>query len=180
MKCRKCKQEGPQTRKNSNICRECWTAYMRNYNEKNRLRIRAMKREYHYKNRGNPDWVMSERKRGREYWQALRHEVLLAYGGAKCACCGEKEDKFLSIDHINNDGAQHRRRIGGSGGRTWIWLRENNYPDGFQVLCMNCNMGKAKNGGICPHKTHLANKLCELGETLEQAIPSQALAKGKV
>jgi hypothetical protein len=26
------------------------------------------------------------------------------------------------------------------------------FPDGYQVLCMNCNWGKRMNKGICPHK----------------------------
>ena len=32
------------------------------------------------------------------------------------------------------------------------WIKRNNYPDGFQVLCWNCNSGKGANGGICPHE----------------------------
>ena len=34
----------------------------------------------------------------------------------------------------------------------YSWLIRNNYPEGFQVLCYNCNLGKAHNNGICPHK----------------------------
>jgi hypothetical protein len=29
----------------------------------------------------------------------------------------------------------------------------NDFPPGFQLLCSNCNHGRARNGGICPHKT---------------------------
>ncbi len=25
-------------------------------------------------------------------------------------------------------------------------------PEGFQVLCWNCNLGKYYNGGVCPHR----------------------------
>lgn len=32
------------------------------------------------------------------------------------------------------------------------WLKDNKYPKGFQVLCTNCNTGRHRNGGICPHK----------------------------
>ena len=31
------------------------------------------------------------------------------------------------------------------------YLKKNNYPDGFQVLCWNCNLGRA-HYGVCPHK----------------------------
>lgn len=78
----------------------------------------------------------------------LKLEVLDAYGGRECVCCGETIVEFLTIDHINGDGGKHRKEVNGS---MYIWLRKNNYPEGFQVLCMNCNFGK-RLSGICPHK----------------------------
>jgi hypothetical protein len=91
----------------------------------------------------------------------------MAYGGYKCACCGETEPKFLTIDHIFNNGAEHRRELGGVDGngkgysnRVLVWAKQHGYPAGFQVLCMNCNFGKSVNGGICPHKAgHSANRV---------------------
>ena len=89
--------------------------------------------------------------REKAYRKKERLGALAAYGG-KCACCGEEDYRFLCIDHINNDGAEHRKKIKGT---IFSWLRKNNYPEGFQVLCWNCNMGKYHNGGICPHKDPL-------------------------
>jgi hypothetical protein len=63
------------------------------------------------------------------------------------------EPKFLSLDHIENNGSVHRKEIKNRGSGIFKWLRDNDYPAGFQVLCMNCNHGKAQNGGVCPHKT---------------------------
>lgn len=83
------------------------------------------------------------------YVERLRKTVLDHYGG-KCTCCGETEPHFLCIDHINGGGSQHRKIIGG-GKSTYKWLIANNYPEGFQVLCHNCNMAKGFYG-ICPHK----------------------------
>ena len=41
----------------------------------------------------------------------IKHAVFMAYGGYICACCGFDEDRiFLQIDHINNDGAEFRRK----------------------------------------------------------------------
>lgn len=85
----------------------------------------------------------------------LRDLVFETYGGYVCKCCGETEPLFLQIDHVNNDGAKHRKEVFGekvgSGQRIYRWLRDNNFPEGFQVLCANCNLGKHRNGGICPH-----------------------------
>ena len=77
----------------------------------------------------------------------VRKEVLKNYGG-KCVCCGESDWHFLSLDHVNNDGAKHRREIGNS--QVYNWAKKNNYPNSLQVLCYNCNMAKAFYGK-CPH-----------------------------
>jgi hypothetical protein len=89
-----------------------------------------------------------QRKRARRLAEKRRRAVIIHYGG-KCACCPEATFEFLEIDHINNDGAAHRKKIGM--GNTYKWLIANNYPPGFQVLCSNCNHAKGRYG-ICPHE----------------------------
>jgi hypothetical protein len=71
--------------------------------------------------------------------------------GMKCSCCGEDKFSMLTIDHINNDGAEHRKKIGGSS-KTYLWLINNNFPKDFQTLCFNCNISKEING-VCEHQT---------------------------
>jgi predicted transposase YbfD/YdcC len=66
-----------------------------------------------------------------------RVEVLEHYGG-KCVCCGETEPYFLAVDHISGDGNSHRRKINKWGSGFFKWLIDNQFPDGFQVLCHNC------------------------------------------
>lgn len=74
----------------------------------------------------------------------------------KCACCGEANPSFLTIDHENNDGAKLRmawgRRRDWGGHHLARMLRQKGWPSGYQILCMNCNLGRHKNGGTCPHK----------------------------
>lgn len=82
-------------------------------------------------------------------------ELVYKHYGNKCKCCGETNPLFLSIDHINNDGSHHRKTFSIS---LSTWLVHNNFPKDFQLLCYNCNMGKARNGGVCPHKTSPRNK----------------------
>ncbi len=81
----------------------------------------------------------------------LKVSVFEAYGGVKCNCCGEANIKFLTMDHINNDGNVHRQSNPEAGPGLYRWIAKNNYPEGFQVLCWNCNLGKAHNNGVCPH-----------------------------
>lgn len=73
--------------------------------------------------------------------------------GERCSCCGENEPCFLAIDHIEGDGTTHRKEINKWGSGFHKWLVDSGFPEGFQILCHNCNMGKHLNGGVCPHKT---------------------------
>jgi hypothetical protein len=84
---------------------------------------------------------------------AVKEAAYAAYGGYRCACCGETEKLFLSIDHVNNDGYAHRRDNNiQCGEQLYRWLARNKFPSGFQILCMNCQWGKRNNKGVCPHQ----------------------------
>lgn len=82
--------------------------------------------------------------------QLVRDRVFAAYGGPVCVCCGESHREFLQIDHVNNDGASHRRTEKGATA-LYSWLVKRNFPVGFQVLCVNCNFAKSAYGR-CPHQ----------------------------
>ena len=79
--------------------------------------------------------------------ELARATILTAYGG-KCACCGEGKQAFLSLDHIDNDGAAHRRQLTMDLAE---WACQNDFPPSLQLLCMNCNWGKRLTG-VCPHR----------------------------
>lgn len=80
--------------------------------------------------------------------------MALAHYGQKCATCHETHHILLTIDHIDESGAKHRKILTGTGtgDSLYRYLKRNHYPFGYQTLCMNCNSGKHFNGGICPHK----------------------------
>ena len=154
----------------NHICKECDNAYAREYRRKNAEKHKAYYQEWRAANKEKlsqqakdrraklkPDELKKLRRheadRKKRNIEVLRQAAYAAYGGFKCACCGETEELFLTIDHMDNDGNKHRKEIGSGAQRLYAWLRNNGYPDGFQVLCMNCNMGKHRNGGICPHQT---------------------------
>ena len=75
----------------------------------------------------------------------MKKLVMFKYGNGFGGCveCGEKRIACLSIDHILGNGAEHRRadpeikRLG-----FYKWLIKNNFPEGFQTLCMNCQWVK--------------------------------------
>jgi hypothetical protein len=136
--------------------------------ETRRKSVRANLNNYYARNPGvrkayADTWRAENLDKFKEYNRKsglkLKREVMDAYGGA-CVCCGETELVFLTIDHVNDDGAEHRREIAAEKGTNWAqagrntyrWLRDNGFPEGFQVLCANCNCGKQWNGGVCPHQ----------------------------
>lgn len=125
-----------------------------NWADKNREKVRASSNKYARANTG----------KAAERWRTMRLMVMEAYGGAICACCGETTYQFLTIDHIDEDGAAHRKAIGQ---HLYRWLIANDYPPGFQVLCMNCNWGKHQNGGICPHKDLEGSTISPEGRTAQ-------------
>ncbi len=117
-------------------CRKCWIIRQQKYYAANSTIIKKQ-----------------AKSRNKPYRDKLRDDALQAYGDA-CACCGECTKESLTIDHKNGDGAQHRRSLGikGGGGTTfYLWLRDNNYPSGFRVLCYNRNSSRGAYG-YCPHE----------------------------
>ena len=69
-----------------------------------------------------------------------------------CRCCGLNEHlDFLTVDHIDGRKSRPKEEQGLLGANLTRWLRKNNFPDGFQILCFNCNATKGFFGS-CPHK----------------------------
>jgi len=147
------------------MCKDCALEYQRNYHTKNKERIRQKMHDYnlkhhdeicaqhklYYQNRDkSKDWINNERIRVFKVMQ--RQEVFTHYGNGKCACvrCGFDDIRALSIDHINGGGNEHRRELQaarpshrGMGGTDFYrWLKQHDYPEGYQTLCMNCQFIK--------------------------------------
>jgi len=146
--------------------REKFNQRMRDWREANRDKAREQSREWRNRKlaNGTPDEVAAiraaESAKTKRNQDRCRDEVYAAYGGYRCTCCGETERMFLSIDHVSNDGAAERKsgKYSGGGSAFYNWLRKTKFPSGYQVLCMNCQVGKHKNGGVCPHQTSLTSK----------------------
>lgn len=140
--------------------REKFNQRMRDWRAANREKAREQSREWRNRKiaNGTPEEVAAiraaESAKSKRDQDRCKEQVFEAYGGYTCKCCGETEPMFLSIDHIHNDGATERKAglYRGSGTAFYKWLRKSGFPLGYQVLCMNCQIGKHKNGGVCPHQ----------------------------
>ena len=100
---------------------------------------------------------------GRKSRIVLKKEVFTHYSKSlKCICCGVKGIEFLTIDHIipkremakNKELIQKKFTSKLKGEALSKWLKKNNYPSGFQILCWNCNFAKGVLGK-CPHQNDL-------------------------
>lgn len=112
----------------------------------------------------NRDWIAKNRTRYNQakaaYRFKLKKHVISHYTNGTMACshCGYTGDlDALCLDHINDDGAEHRKELGcssrGNSGGTTIYerIKAHGWIDGLQVLCFNCNTIKElrrKRGGL--------------------------------
>lgn len=175
LECKGCGKQFDASRKGRTWrCPECLAAYQAAYAQKDKARHAQYSRKYRarlgdeYRQRMisrrkgaiasmTPDQLAEFRRaeadKSRRIMAALREQIFAHYG-AFCSCCGEAEPQFLTIDHVENNGAEMRRdgTHGRSGTAFYQWLRKQGFPAGFQTLCMNCNFGKHRNGGMCPHQ----------------------------
>lgn len=149
------------------ICNDCRKKYRNNLRKKNlethRQRDRdkrsklkteqpekylAIRKKENEGRRGTrTEYNRSEHSKGLRKKQRLRLKIeVMGYyctGGIRCKC-GYKDIRALSIDHIDGGGNRHRKELKEVHGSTkmYQWLKNNGYPPGFQVLCMNCQFIK--------------------------------------
>jgi len=75
--------------------------------------------------------------------------IIFGHYGQKCNCscgCNVTNPNHLTVDHIENNGAEHRKQVGKSE-FFYRWIIRNNFPDDLQILCFNCNCAKSNYGG---------------------------------
>lgn len=80
--------------------------------------------------------------------ERLRQDILDAYGRA-CACCGERREEFLTLDHI---GGRDESHVGLKTQQVYTRVRREGFPqDRYRLLCWNCNCAIGMYGS-CPHE----------------------------
>ena len=145
------------------------------YRLKNKKAYARRSREYYVKNREKISKQAQERRAKDPEKRAKENEnktierrnqktAVMAHYSKKlsnsdipcCNCCGENQFLiFLTIDHIKGwRNSKETERRGGkrlTGKDLYHYLQKNNFPAGYQVLCMNCNSAKSDDE-VCPHQ----------------------------
>jgi len=86
----------------------------------------------------------------------VKYKVMSHYsssGVPECKGCGYNDIQALCLDHVNSDGAKHRKSGGKKGVALYKQLLRHNFQSDyeFQVLCCNCNMIKFFKSKECSH-----------------------------
>lgn len=97
------------------------------------------------------DSCMATKTHGANVYGRKLHKAVISKYGGKCACCGERNMLFLTLDHVNNDGYIERRNGHHTSVLYTALKKAKDLRPDIQVLCMNCNHGKNRNKGVCPH-----------------------------
>jgi len=92
-------------------------------------------------------WRAKNKEKIAETRRKVKLDTLSHYAGAldvRCAYCEEADLTVLQLDHINGGGRQQRKEMGlaSAGYGFYLKLKKLGYPEGFQVLCANCNIRK--------------------------------------
>lgn len=122
----------------------------RRYSKAHRDIINPIKTKYRQSRSGDPQYMAQQAKNVRSTYQRLRDKIFSAYGN-KCACCGETERDFFEIDHVHGGGAKHFHSHSSPTG-VYREIVRAGFPADYRILCANCNRGRQRNGGVCPHE----------------------------
>lgn len=129
-------------------CKTCEEKEAHYYRQNPEVKQRINK--YHREYRSRPGNKAKHNRWNYESRRKLRLLVLSKYGN-KCSCCKDKNEEFLTLDHINGDGAIHRKRIRGSS-NLYSDIKRMEFPrDKFRILCFNCHISHTHRG-YCPHE----------------------------
>ena len=125
--------------------REKMRAASKKWLKNNRDKVRVQKKKYYAENKDKINKANGEAHRRRR----MRCIEYYSGGANSCECCGESHLEFLAVDHIGGGGREHKRRERITG--MYEYLIRHGFPDGYRILCHNCNMALG-HSGMCPHK----------------------------
>lgn len=156
--CKTCRAEYKKTYDDAR--RDEKNAKNRVYYQNNREKVRErahtehahqVRNKWHKEYRVRPDVKERLKTNYKAFFLRVWKEAFDFFG--PCACCGESELEFLSLDHINGNGAEERGK-GISGIQILERLRRLGWPEEakkeYRLLCYNCNF-TIGHYGYCPH-----------------------------
>ena len=121
----------------------------REYSKNNREKINAIVRRYRERQMLKPEYRVQQSANQRASYIRLRTRLFEMYGNI-CKCCGETQREFMELDHVNGGGKKHLTET--SPITVYRQIIKLGKSPLYQLLCANCNRGRQRNGGVCPHQ----------------------------
>lgn len=141
-------------------CKSCKKITDKKYREKHINHIKKQKHNYYLQNteeiiERTSQYSKDNRNKCNAWYKIskenLKNKVFSHYcenAIIKCRHCGKDNIDILTLDHINNNGNEHRKQLFNKhigGYNFYQWVKKNNFPPDYQVLCHNCNFIKFVN-----------------------------------
>lgn len=152
--CKVCESKRGVTKQKENFAKGlCYCGRSRSAESKSFCQVCLFNRR-----KNAPKYLPRKRQQSLEGRLALKKEVFAHYGNA-CACCEETTFEFFEMDHEGGWGKAHRQINGAKfgGNALYRWIKRNNFPKGFRVLCGSCHSAISY-WGYCPHTRDRLNK----------------------
>jgi len=129
--------------------RECIGIRAKKWREEHKEQRRAYLQQYYKDNKERAqvyDRTHLQKLARRETLHRLKLNILSYYSNPSglpiCNNCGEQDIDVLCVDHVNGGGHQEHLRLKRNGSSFYGWLVKSGYPNGYQILCYNCNKKK--------------------------------------
>ncbi len=116
-------------------CKSCEKAEREIYNTNNKELIQQRRSTPEARRKA----FITTHKRRKKIKRIVTHHY--SNGTMCCLHCGYDKLDALSIDHINDNGAEHRKNDPNAQHLS-EYLYANDFPEGYQILCMNCQLIK--------------------------------------
>lgn len=139
------------------------------YAEKIRKAARERATQRHANRKSDPSYMLKKKIYNAEFNRQHKEDRkcktlsvkvmffnLISNGNIRCECCGIDDIDFLTLDHIQNDGAKEKKELSNGQGGEWLYAKimKKEYilsSERYRILCFNCNSARGAMG-ICPHE----------------------------
>jgi hypothetical protein len=123
--------------------------YRRKYNQRPEIRAKRLagqRGKYRdHKNSHNRAYMKEYNEKIVRVEYEIGRKLIKDLLGGKCAGCGETDHEVLQLDHVNDDGASHRKlgfKVGNRNDLLRVVEEIVAGSDRYQLLCANCNWRK--------------------------------------